>query len=72
MPDPIAEVVEAYERVKTAREKVKEETRTLAALLAGLRGHPDPQVTPAAAARAMGVTKGWTHRLITQHRDGTL
>lgn len=40
------------------------ETRTLALLLRQTKDHPDPDVNPTVASRAMGTAKPWAHQMI--------
>lgn len=53
-----------------ADEMVREATRRLGVLIAA--ADDDPETSVAAAARAMGVTKGYAHALLHRYRAGQL
>lgn len=74
--DLIAEIVQHRRRMldyrAEAEARMRSDTRRLAELLAATKDHPDPDVNPTSAARAIGVERSYTHNLIRQWEDGGL
>jgi hypothetical protein len=72
LPPELRAIVRQQEKVYKLRERVRDETRELAEMLAATRDHDDRGINPTAAARALGYTKGWAHELITKLEAGKL
>jgi hypothetical protein len=72
----LVEIVEQRQRVEDLRDRydgrVRAETRRLAELIAATRDAEDAGVHPTAAARAMGVTKGYAFELMKKLDAGDL
>lgn len=65
----LAAIRDQHERIERIR---LEETRKLAEMIAATRSHPDPDVNPTAASRAMGLSKSRAHQLVKDLDEGRL